>query len=205
MAHTCQVDGRWVLLTLVVAAAAAIRWRRRTPEPPERTSRRDDLTTEHPTDRTPGRPPATSEVDPIDRIDSIDSIDHVGQGDGVDGPATMDGSLHEALERVWAEHSRSAETLLYARLHLLVQRGVPVRAIRRAPGGQVVRVVFADNTVVLCHGTGSGDFGRLGMAMHRSAVRLGGYAHEETGTRLEFRWPPDQHLAAVAVGLDQPD
>jgi hypothetical protein len=59
--------------------------------------------------------------------------------------------------------------------------------------------------VVLCHGTGSGDFGRLGMAMHRSAVRLGGYAHVETGTRLEFRWPPDQHLAAVAVGLDQPD
>jgi len=184
---------------LVVAAAAAIRWRRRTPEPPEQTSRRDDLTAEHPTDRSPGRPPATSEVD------RIDSIDHVGPGNALDGPATMDGSLHEALERVWAEHSRSAETLLYARLHLLVQRGVPVRAIRRAPGGQVVRVVFADNTVVLCHGTGSGDFGRLGMAMHRSAVRLGGYAHVETGTRLEFRWPPDQHLAAVAVGLDQPD
>jgi hypothetical protein len=196
------VDGRWVLLTLVVAAAAAIRWRRRTPEPPERTSRRDDLTAEHRTDPSPRRPPTTGKVD---RIDSIDSIDRVGPVDGVDGPATMEGSLHEALERVWAEHSRSAETLLYARLHLLVQRGVPVRAIRRAPGGQVVRVVFADNTVVLCHGTSSGDFGRLGMAMHRSAVRLGGYAHEETGTRLEFRWHPDQHLAAVAVGLDQPD
>jgi len=57
------VDGRWVLLTLVVAAAAAIRWRRRTPEPPKQTSRRDDLTAENPTDRSPGRPPATSEVD----------------------------------------------------------------------------------------------------------------------------------------------
>ena len=99
----------------------------------------------------------------------------------------------------------SAEALLYARLHQLVQRGVPVRAIRRAPGGQVVRVVFADNTVVLCQGTGIGDFGRLGLAMHRSAVRLSGYAQEEAGTRLEFRWSPGQHLAAVAVGLDQPD
>jgi hypothetical protein len=117
----------------------------------------------------------------------------------------MDSSLDEALERVWAEHASSAEALLYARLHQLVQRGVPVRAIRRAPGGQVVRVVFADNTVVLCQGSGTGDFARLGLAMHRSAVRLEGYAQEETGTRLEIRWNPGQCLAAVAVGLDQPD
>ena len=113
--------------------------------------------------------------------------------------------MHEALERVWAEHAHDAETLLYARLHQLVQRGVPVRAIRRSPGGRTVRVVFADNTVVLCQGTGTGDFGRLGMAMHRGAVRLGAYVQEESGTRLEFRWNPDQRLAAVAVGLDQPD
>ena len=117
----------------------------------------------------------------------------------------LDGSVHEALERVWAEHAHDAETLLYARLHQLVQRGVPVRAIRRSPGGRTVRVVFADNTVVLCQGTGTGDFGRLGMAMHRGAVRLGAYVQEEAGTRLEFRWNPDQRLAAVAVGLDQPD
>jgi hypothetical protein len=117
----------------------------------------------------------------------------------------LDGSVHEALERVWAEHAHDAETLLYARLHQLVQRGVPVRAIRRSPGGHTVRVVFADNTVVLCQGTGTGDFGRLGMAMHRGAVRLGAYVQEESGTRLEFRWNPDQRLAAVAVGLDQPD
>jgi hypothetical protein len=125
-------------------------------------------------------------------------------GASFDG-SPLDGSLHDALERVWAEHAHDAETLLYARLHQLVQRGVPVRAIRRAPGNQVVRVVFADNTVVLCQGTGTGDFGRLGLAMHRSAVRLGRYVHEEDGTRLEFRWNPDQRLAAVAVGLDQPD
>lgn len=171
------MDGRWVLLTLVVAVAAAIRWRRRAPTAPEDGA----------SNRT--RPRATTH----------------GAGDLAETAAGLDGSLNDALERVWAEHAHDAETLLYARLHQLVQRGVPVRAIRRAPGNQVVRVVFADNTVVLCQGTGTGDFGRLGLAMHRSAVRLGGYVHEESGTRLEFRWNPGQCLAAVAVGLDQPD
>jgi hypothetical protein len=175
------MDGRWVLLMLVVAVGAAIRWRRRAPEEPTTPPDAPDTSW---TTAAPPPPPV------------------VAAGDA---EASLDGSLHEALERVWAEHAHDAETLLYARLHQLVQRGVPVRAIRRAPGGRVVRVVFADNTVVLCQGTGTGDFGRLGLAMHRSAVRLGGYAHEETGTRLEFRWNPGQRLAAVAVGLDQPD
>ena len=170
------MDGRWVLLTLVVAVAAAIRWRRRAPSAPE----------DEAPDRASRQRPTTRSAD-----------------DGLEAP--LDGSLNDALERVWAEHAHDAETLLYARLHQLVQRGVPVRAIRRAPGNQVVRVVFADNTVVLCQGTGTGDFGRPGLAMHRSAVRLGGYVQEEDGTRLEFRWNPGQRLAAVAVGLDQPD
>lgn len=172
-----------MLLTLVVAVAAAIRWRRRAPEgPPPPQGSEDDATVSRPSDDAPPAPwPAAEGLEP------------------------QDGSLHEALERVWAEHAHDAETLLDARLHQLVQRGVPVRALRRAPGGRVVRVVFADNTVVLCQGTGTGDFGRLGVAMHRSAVRLGGFAHEETGTRLEFHWNPGQRLAAVAVGLDQPD
>ena len=183
------MDGRWVLLTLVVAVVAAIRWRRRAPSdaddhgPQDHAGPRDQRGS-----RPPQRGPATD-----------------GSLDAADLPAPIDGSLNDALERVWAEHVHDAETLLYARLHQLVQRGVPVRAIRRAPGNHVVRVVFADNTVVLCQGTGTGDFGRLGLAMHRSAVRLGGYVHEETGTRLEFRWNPGQRLAAVAVGLDQPD
>jgi hypothetical protein len=177
------VDGRWVLVALVVAVVAAIRWRRHAPD----ESQDDGLDHRDASERRTGAADARNS-----------QITH-------DAVEPMDGSLHEALERVWAEHAHDAETLLFARLHQLVQRGVPVRAIRRAPGGAVVRVVFADNTVVLCQGTGTGDFGRLGLAMHRSAVRLGGYVHEEYGTRLEFRWNPDQRLAAVAVGLDQPD
>ncbi len=168
------MDGRWVLLTLVVAAAAAIRWRRRPPEPPDDPSE-TAAAADADRRRRPDSPAAPAPAPRPRRRSTIDG-------------SVVDGSLHEALERVWAEHASSAEALLYARLHQLVQRGVPVRAIRRAPGGQVVRVVFADNTVVLCQGTGIGDFGRLGLAMHRSAVRLSGYAQEEAGTRLEFRW-----------------
>jgi hypothetical protein len=192
------VDGRWVLLTLVVAAAAAIRLRRRPVDrrgPDAVDSVDPGAATDVVEPRNAGAPEQVAAVDPLAAAGSAAGDDGVG----------LDQSLHEALERVWAEHASSAEALLYARLHQLVLRGVPVRAIRRAPGGQVVRVVFADNTVVLCQGSGIGDFGRLGLAMHRSAVRLGGYVQEEAGTRLEFRWNPDQHLAAVAVGLDQPD
>jgi hypothetical protein len=194
--HTGQVDGRWLLLTLVVAVAAAIRWRRRAPDapPPNESPRAPADELSPPADpRSPTRP--SRAVPPFSSPPDTT----------VEPGVPLDGSVHDALERVWAEHAHDAETLLYARLHQLVQRGVPVRAIRRSPGGRTVRVVFADNTVVLCQGTGTGDFGRLGMAMHRGAVRLGAYVQEEAGTRLEFRWNPDQRLAAVAVGLDQPD
>ena len=194
MPHTGRVDGRWILLTLVIAAVAAIRWRRRAPDEPPNEPSAPIAPADGPSPQDHLEPPAR----PNRTVPPSSSAP--------DAPGVpLDGSLHEALERVWAEHAHDAETLLYARLHQLVQRGVPVRAIRRAPGGRAVRVVFADNTVVLCKGTGTGDFGRLGMAMHRGAVRLGAYAQEEAGTRLEFRWNPDQRLAAVAVGLDQPD
>lgn len=203
------MDGRWVLLTLVVAAAAAIRWRRRPSDSPPGPGPRGGH--RRPVEDVEADVARVADADAADDTDDVADSDDVGgqlhDRDEVDqlGAVALDGSLQEALERVWAEHASSAEALLYARLNLLVQRGVPVRAIRRAPGGQVVRVVFADNTVVLCQGSGIGDFGRLGLAMHRSAVRLSGYAQEEAGTLLEFRWNPDQHLAAVAVGLDQPD
>jgi hypothetical protein len=116
-----------------------------------------------------------------------------------------DAELDEALNRIWAEHASAADALLDARVRQLVLRGVPARAIRRAPGGRSVRVIFADGTVLLCRGTGQGDFGRLGLALLKHSVWLSGYTHEADGTRLEFRWKPDQRLAAVAVGLDQPD
>jgi hypothetical protein len=151
-----------------------------------------------------GHQPESEDRDEPDRHPGDDAdADARGAGDGGDpvGPEALDA----ALERVWAEHVGDADTLLAARLRLLVHRGVPARALRPAPGARTVRVVFADGTVVLCRGTGQGDFGRLGLAMLHHSVRLGSFRSANDGTRLEFRWHPDHRLAAVAVGLDQPD
>lgn len=178
MPHTGTVDGRWLLVSVVVAAAAAVRLGRRTPSDPV--------------------PPRSATAD--GRPDPIPP----GQGVAADDLVGVDG-LDAALARVWAEHAGGADTLLDARLAVIVRRGVPARAIRPAPGTHTVRVVFADGTVLLCRGTGHGDFGRLGLALHHHSVRLGSYSRGAAGTRLEFQWHPDQHLAAVAVGLDQPD
>ncbi len=136
------------------------------------------------------------------RHDSSAWTDHDPDGPG---GAIGHAGVEAALARVWAEHVGEADTLLESRLRLLVHRGVPARAIRPAPGTRTVRVVFADGTVLLCRGSGQGDFGRLGLAMLHHSVRLGSFRRTADGTRLEFRWHPDQSLAALAVGLDQPD
>ncbi len=113
--------------------------------------------------------------------------------------------LDDAFERVCAAHGHEVGILLGARLHQLVLRGVPVRAIRRAPGERAVRVCFADGTVVLARGQVPGDFARIAWAMHGQSVRLAQFHSAEQGLQLDFRWAPDQRLAAIAVGLDQPD
>jgi hypothetical protein len=198
------MDGRWLLLSLAVAIAAAVRLRHRTPpsidpapgpstdstDPTRSTDPTGPATSTEPAGRRAPRPPRGAGVP--DRADELDEL------------VTVDG-LDEALAEVWAQHADDVDTLLDARLRQIVRRGVPARAIRPAPGTRSVRVVFADGTVLLCRGTGQGDFGRLGLALLHHSVRLGSYAREAGGTRLDFRWHPDQHLAAVAVGLDQPD
>ncbi|MEO8829236.1 hypothetical protein [Lapillicoccus sp.] len=175
------MDVRLVLLIAVVAIVAGLRWRRRAPteRAPQDATRAQPVRPERPAAQT--HQPA------------------------VDGDEHLDVELEEALDRVWHEHSRGADLLLDARLRLLVDRGVPVRALRPAPGGRAIRVVFGDGTVLLSRGTGQGDFGRLALALLTQSVRLGGYSRAEGRTTLEFRWNPDHRLAAVAVGLDQPD
>ena len=113
--------------------------------------------------------------------------------------------LDAAFDRVCAAHSHELGILLRARLSQLVQRQVPVRAIRQAPGDRAVRVCFADGTVVLARGHAPGDFAQIAWALHGQSVRLAAFATDEDGTHLDFRWRPDHRMAAVAVGLDQPD
>ncbi len=175
------MDVRLVLLIAVVAIVAGLRWRRRAPA-----------------ERAPQDAPGAASVTP-ERL-AAEAYQSAGVSD-----EHVDVELEEALDRVWHEHSRGADLLLDARLRLLVDRGVPVRALRPAPGGRAIRVVFGDGTVLLSRGTGQGDFGRLGMALLTQSVRLGGYSRAGGHTTLEFRWNPDHRLAAVAVGLDQPD
>lgn|GEM_PF-631976 len=113
--------------------------------------------------------------------------------------------LDAAFDRVCTAHSHELGILLGARLAQLVHRQVPVRAIRQAPGDRAVRVCFADGTVVLARGHAPGDFARIAWALHGQSVRLAAFATDEDGTHLDFRWRPDHRMAAVAVGLDQPD
>lgn len=113
--------------------------------------------------------------------------------------------LDAAFDRVCAAHAHEMGILLGARLTQLVDRQVPVRAIRQAPGERTVRVCFADGTVLLARGHVPGDLGKLAWALHAHSVQLAGYSRDERGTNLDFRWRPDHRLAALAVGLDQPD
>ncbi len=126
----------------------------------------------------------------------------VGQDDVV-GPELRE--LDRALELEYAAKAHDLAILLGTRLHRVVDRQVPVRAIRRAPGGRAVRVCFADGTVVIARGRVPGDFARIACAMPRQSVRLVRFHTEQQGLRLDFRWAPDQRLEAIAVGLDQPD
>ena len=124
------------------------------------------------------------------------------------GRAAVDSDLTDldaVFDRVCAAHAHELGILLGARLTQLVHRQVPVRAIRQAPGARAVRVCFADGTVVLARGHAPGDFARIAWALHGQSVRLAAFATDEDGTHLDFRWRPDHRMAAVAVGLDQPD
>lgn len=117
----------------------------------------------------------------------------------------MPADLVAALEEVWREHARDAEPLLRARLRVLVDRRVPVRGVRRAPGGRAARILFADGTVLVCQGHGPGDLGRLLLAARNESVRLASYSPADAGTHLSFCWAASPGVTVTAMGLDQPD
>lgn len=131
----------------------------------------------------------------------------VPSADGTVGPGTVADDLDDldaAFDRVLEAHSRELGILLGARLQRLVDRRVPVRAIRDAPGTPAARVCFADGTIVLARGVVPGDLVRVAWGIHASSVRLHAFSRADATTRLDLRWR-DGAVAMVALGLDQPD
>jgi hypothetical protein len=96
---------------------------------------------------------------------------------------------------------------LSKKLHPLVERSVPPRALERAPVPRVARLRFADGTTVLVKSTSPGDLAVLAMAMqHGSLPPAACRPSPEGGAQLQFVWPDGQHrLSLRVVGLDQPD
>jgi len=119
------------------------------------------------------------------------------------GSADVD-DLDAVFDRVLESHSRELGILLGSRLQRLVDRRVPVRAIREAPGTSAARVCFADGTIVLARGVEPGDFVRIAWGIHASSVWLQGFSRVDATTRLDLRWH-EGRVAVVALGLDQPD
>ncbi|MEO3938440.1 hypothetical protein V3N99_17025 [Dermatophilaceae bacterium Soc4.6] len=129
---------------------------------------------------------------------------------GADPAAASDGfpvddELNATFDAVLAAHAHELGDLLETRLHGLIARQVPVRAIRAAPGTRTARVCFADGTVVLARSGGGRDLAAVVVGMQSGAVVLSGFAREDSLTRLTLRSRSGRPLALLAIGLDQPD
>lgn len=112
--------------------------------------------------------------------------------------------LEQGFARVEREESGILETLLAARLRVLVSRGVPLRAMRPAPGEHAARLVFANGTVLICRAERPGDLYALAIRVHREGARLASWGSGPDGTVLRFSWP-EGGADLIALGLDQSD
>lgn len=176
--HTEGVGTALLVLALLAGGLGAVRLRRGAARPDTGTAAAASAVTAATPAPTPGR------ADP-----------------GAD--ETID--LDAAFDRVLADHAHELGELLQLRLRNLVDRQVPVRGIRPAPGSHTARVCFADGTVVLARSASHGDLVLLVRGMHLGSVRLAGFSREGQVTRLDLRWRTGQRVALLAVGLDQPD
>lgn len=112
--------------------------------------------------------------------------------------------LERGFARVERETSGTLETLLAARLRVLVSRGVPLRAMRRAPGEHTARLHFANGTVLIGQAERPGELYALAVQMHREGVQLASWHAGPDGTVLRFSWPQGG-ADLLVLGLDQAD
>ncbi len=117
-------------------------------------------------------------------------------------------SLDEALASVLAEHGASLQRLLEAHLDVLTRRGVPIRAVRPTDDPPVVRVCFANGTVVRVRPARPGDWAPIVLALAdsgRGVVVESWKAAEDGGVTLVLAVPGGPRRRATAIGLDQAD
>ncbi len=116
-------------------------------------------------------------------------------------------ALDTALEAVAAEHRVTLQRLLAAQLAVLDRRRVPVRAVRPTGDPPVVRVCFADGTVVRVRPVRAGDWVPLIRALAEGrAVVVESWAPDDTGgVGLVLAVPGGPRRRGTAVGLDQAD
>ncbi len=189
--HTDGVATALIVVALLIGGLGAIRWRRRGGAIGPAGGKLVDL------------PAAAVKAPPLKRSGKKPTLPVVPADDLLAGSADVD-DLDAVFDRVLESHSRELGILLASRLQRLVDRRVPVRAIREAPGTSAARVCFADGTIVLARGVVPGDFVRIAWGIHASSVWLEGFSRVDATTRLDLRWH-EGRVAVVALGLDQPD
>ena len=123
------------------------------------------------------------------------------------GPSSAEAAELEAILAAIDADKRDFALRLSSRLHPLVQRGVPPRAIEAAPAPRAARLRFADGTTVLVKVAVPGEIGALALTMRHGSLKPAGCTTDPDGTAHlvlicadEQRW-----LSLHVVGLDQPD
>jgi hypothetical protein len=122
-------------------------------------------------------------------------------------PSSVDTAELEAMLAAIDADKRDFALRLSSRLHPLVQRGVPPRAIEAAPARRAARLRFADGTTVLVKVAAPGDLGALAITMRHGSLKPAGCTTDADGTAHLVLICADEHrwLSLHVVGLDQPD
>lgn len=110
--------------------------------------------------------------------------------------------LTEIGRQVAAEYGASSPAVIRLTLARLVNRRVPVRAIRAGGSQEVAALCFADGTVVMIRGFRSGDLGRLAVRALLQQLTFEDYHSGRDGVIIDLAGPRER-VSVLAVGLDR--
>lgn len=110
--------------------------------------------------------------------------------------------LTEIGRRVAAEYGASSPAVIRLNLARLVNRRVPVRAIRAGGSQEIAALCFADGTVVLIRGFHTGDLGRLAVRAVLQQLTFEDYRSGRDGVIMDLAGPRER-VSVLAVGVDR--